>query len=412
MFDIDKWQEIFSTIKKNKLRTFLTGFSVSWGIFMLIILLGSGNGLSNGVFEMFKGSVNNAIWIWNGQTSMPYKGYKPGRAINFTNEDYEILKTTYDEIDHISARFWALTDNTVTRNKEYGNFGIQSAHPDYGYIKDVAIVSGRFLNKYDIDNTRKVAAIGRPVKEALFKGDDSVAIGEYIEINKIAFKVVGIFDDGGGDEEKRRIYIPISTAQKVFIGGNQINQVSFSYGDATREESVALLESIKKSFAKRHQFDVDDRRAINIWDKADEVTKFQNLFTGIQIFIWIIGIGTLIAGIVGVSNIMIIVVKERTQEIGVRKAIGATPNSIVGLILLESILITAFAGYIGMVLGIGLLELVSSLMPEVDFFKQPEVDIKIALSATIMLVFSGALAGIIPARRAANIRPIEALRDE
>ncbi|MCK4663125.1 MAG: ABC transporter permease [Bacteroidales bacterium] len=412
MFDIDIWQEILSTIRKNKLRTFLTGFSVAWGIFMLIILLGSGNGLQNGVLDMFKGSVNNAIWIWNGQTSIPYKGLKPGRHINFTNEDYDIIKSSFEEIDHISARYWRMMDNTVSYKNEYGNFSIQSAHPDYGYIKDVRVIEGRFLNNIDLYKYRKVAAIGKLVKDALFKGKDTIAVGKYIKINSIPFKVVGVFEDDGGDEEKRRIYIPIYTAQKIFIGGNKINQVSFSYGDATEQESTVLLESIKKLFASRHQFDINDKRAINIWNKAEQVKQFKNLFDGIKIFIWIIGIGTIIAGIVGISNIMIIVVKERNKEIGIRKAIGATPWSIISLVLFESVLITSFAGYMGLVFGIGLLELISSLLPEIDFFKNPEVDFKVALSATILLIISGGLAGIIPAKKAASIKPIEALRDE
>ncbi len=412
MFEIDKWQEIYSTIRKNKLRTFLTGFSVAWGIFMLIILLGSGSGLENGVKEQFKGGATNGVWISSGQTSMKYKGLKTGRQIKFTNEDYKAIKTTVDGYDRISARLF-LGGRLVSYKNEYGSFFLSPCHPDYGYIKEVDIIQGRFLNTIDINEYRKVAVIGEKVKSTLFKGADTLVLGKYIKISGVIFQVVGVFRDySRNDDEQKRVYIPVSTAQRVFKGENVINQISFTTGNATAGEADQMIAKSKAVLAKMHSFDIEDNRAINVWNKNEEVRKFKALFGGIKLFIWIIGIGTIIAGIVGVSNIMMIVVKERTKEIGIRKSLGATPWSIVALIMQEAIVITSFAGYIGLVLGVGLLELISKNMPPSEFFRNPEANFSVAVMATIMLVFAGAIAGFFPAMKAAGVNPVEALRDE
>jgi putative ABC transport system permease protein len=411
MFDVDKWQEIFSTIRKNKLRTFLTGFSVAWGIFMLIILLGSGYGLENGVREQFKGGAVNGVWITNGMTSKPYKGLQPGREVRFTNEDYHLVKNSVDDIDLISSRFWMWQENTFSYKNNFGNFTISPVHPDYEGIKEVTMTEGRFINNIDLERSRKVVVIGELVRDHLFTYPDTVALGEYININGVPFKVVGVFHDEGGEDEQRRAYLPVYTAQKVFTGDNRINQVSFTTSVSV-EESNRMLETIKQQLAAFHSFDPEDTRAINVWNKAEEFERTMKLFSSIRLFIWIIGIGTIIAGVVGVSNIMLIVVKERTKEIGIRKAIGASPWSIVSLILQESVLITAFAGYLGLVAGVFLLELVSGVMPPNEFFVNPSADIRIAIGATVLLVISGALAGLVPSMRAARIKPIIALRDE
>ncbi len=408
MFDLDKWQEIFSTIRKNKLRTFLTGFSVAWGIFMLIILLGSGKGLENGVTKQFEQDATNSIWVYRGQTSMPFKGLKPGRRIKFTNEDYDISKRDIKNIDNVSSRLSIFQQRILSYKNEYGNFDIIGVHPGTKYLENVKVLEGRFLNDIDINSSRKAVAISTDVKKALFK--DQPFLGEYININKIPFKVIGLFEDSS-ERDNQRVYIPVSTAQKIFTGGTEIQNLAFTTGDADVKESLEIEDEIRNSFASRHKFDKEDQRAIFINNNVEQFTQFQNLFKGIRMFVWIIGIGTIIAGIVGVSNIMLIVVKERTKEIGIRKAIGATPRSIIGLVLLESILITSFAGYIGLVLGVGLLELISPHIQS-DFFTNPEADFRIAVSATILLILSGALAGFVPARKASSIKPIEALRDE
>ncbi len=409
MFDIDKWQEIYSTISKNKLRTFLTGFSVAWGIFMLIVLLGSGYGLENGVSKEFEGDATNTISINQGVTSKAYQGYKPGRFIQFTNSDYEKVKPL-NGVEHISARANIRSTSVLSYKNEYGTFDILSIHPDYRYIEDLYMIEGRFLNKVDIEEKRKVISIGRLVKEALFKNDEP--LGKYLKVGSIPFKVVGVFNDPGGDRDLSRVYIPISTAQMVFNRGNRIDRINITVGDATVEESEEIVDEIRNDFSKVHHFDPEDKRAIFIWNNVEQYQQFMRLFASIRLFIWVIGIGTIIAGIVGVSNIMMIVVKERTKEIGIRKALGASPGSVINLILQESILITAFAGYIGLVLGVGLLELVSSNLEGVDYFANPEVNINVALLATLVLIISGAIAGFVPAKKAASVKPVIALRDE
>lgn len=410
MFDTDKWQEIFSTMKKNKLRTFLTGFSVAWGIFMLMILLGSGNGLQNGVNKEFESSATNTIWVWSGQTSLPYKGMKPGRNVQLVNEDYDEIKSKVQGIDKSSSRYNMWGSNTLAYKKQYGTFNVRNVYPDYAHIEKIKIVKGRFVNDPDIEQFRKVTIISTQVEEALFKGEDPM--GKYISVNGVPFKVAGVFtDDDNRDDNMQTIYLPITTAQRVFSGDNRINTIALTVGDASVEESKQIEQDVKSRLAAIHKFDPADPRAIFTWNSLEEFQRFTRLFRSIEIFIWVIGFFTIIAGIVGVSNIMMIVVKDRTKEIGIRKAMGATPWSIISLILQESLIITSFAGYVGLVLGVVVLESVGSKI-ESQFFSQPSVDLRVALYSLLLLVLSGALAGFIPARRAAAIKPIEALRDE
>ncbi len=398
-------------MKKNKLRTFLTGFSVAWGIFMLMILLGSGYGLENGVRKEFEGDATNTIWVNPGQTSVAYKGLKSGRTIQFTNEDYDIVKKDIPNIDKISSRLMVWQNNTISYKKEFGNWDIIACHPGYGYYETVDIVEGRYINEEDINDYRKTVVISTLVRDGLFKGENP--IGKFIQVSGIPFKVVGVFNDVGGDRDMQRVYIPISTAQRVYNFGDRIFNLSIVTEEIDVETSQAMTEEIRQTLAQLHRFDPEDQRAIYVRNNIEEFKRFLSLFASIRLFIWIIGIGTIIAGVVGVSNIMMIVVKERTQEIGIRKAMGATPWSVITLILMESVLITAFAGYIGLVMGVGLLELVSPMFESADtFFKNPSVDVRVAIGATVVMVVSGMLAGFVPARKAAAIRPIEALRYE
>lgn len=410
MFDRDKWQEIFHTISKNKLRTFLTGFSVAWGIFMLIILLGAGTGLSNGVKVEFRDAATNSIWVFGGQTSEPYKGMKPGRFIQFNNADFNTIKTDISGVEKASGRFYVPGSN-VTYKKETGDFGIRTVHPDHQYIEKTRTIEGRFINNIDIEQKRKVVSIGTLVQKTLFKGEDPM--GKYLEVNGVPFKVIGIFEDEGGENEQEILYLPISTAQMVFNGSDRVHQMMFTVGDAGIEESKLIETEVRQKMAEAHIFNPEDERAIRFWNNVEEFLKFNNLFDNIALFIWVIGIMTIIAGIVGISNIMMIVVKERTKEIGIRKALGATPYSIISLIIMESVLITSVAGYIGLVLGVGLIELVDSFIPpDTQFFNNPEVNFQVALTATLVLIVAGTLAGLVPATRAAAIKPIVALRDE
>lgn len=410
MFDLDKWQEIFNTISKNKLRTALTGFSVAWGIFMLVILLGSGYGLENGVRKEFEGDAVNYISINSGVMSKAYKGMKPGRRINFSNEDYNLL-SSIDNVDKSSTRTRIYTNDLINYKNEYGNFDIFAILPNYKFVEATKMINGRFLNDKDINEYRKVVVIGRLVYEALFKNGEP-AVGKYIKVSGVPFKVCGVYNDPGSDRDLRRVYIPISTAQRVFNFGNYIRSVHLNLNDATVAQSHTVVEEATKRLSQKHKFDPKDRRAIFIFNSIENYEQFMSLFAGIRFFIWIIGAGTIISGIVGVSNIMMIVVKERTKEIGIRKALGATPFSIISLILQESVLITAFAGYIGLVLGVGLLELVSTYLPTIDYFANPEIDMNIAIAATVILIAAGAIAGYVPARKAASVKPVIALRDE
>jgi len=410
MFIIDRWIEIFSIIRKNKLRTFLTGFSVTWGIFMLIILLGSGRGLENGVHDQFNSSAVNTLWVWGGETSVAYKGYKPGRDISFKNEDYDEVKDRLAGVEYISGRMFIGGDNTVTYKNNFGDFDMRSVHPDYKIIEKLNLIEGRFINNYDIEENRKVTTIGKVVKEILFK--EEPALGKYINIRGIPFKVVGIYeDDDGRQDNQRAVYLPVTTAQKALVGRDRINTLAVTVASNDVADSKRMSDEIRANFAERHIFDVEDKSAMFIWNAVEEFKQFQDLFAAIRMFIWVIGIGTIVAGIVGVSNIMMISVKERTREIGIRKSLGATPRSIVAMIMQEAIFITGIAGYVGLVLGIGLLELVSPYIQS-EFFRNPEADLNVAISAVVVLIVAGMLAGYVPARRAAAIRPVEALKEE
>jgi putative ABC transport system permease protein len=416
MFDIDKWQEILATIKKNKMRTFLTGFSVAWGIFMLMILLGSGNGLSNGVAANFMNDAVNAMWIWTGETTIPYQGMKSGRPIQFHNVDQEIVQKV-SGVGVSSGRYF-MGNTRYSYNKESGEYTTITCHPELKDVENLILNEGRFINKIDILQKRKVVVLGVDIKTALFK--DSTALGEYVNINNVPFKVVGISTEPGSTRN-RNAYMPVSTAQMIFSGSNRLHNLALTINAETLEESQAIEDQIRNSLARQHKFDPKDEGAIGLYNKLEQYIQTMKIFQAIKIFIWIIGIGTLIAGIVGVSNIMLIVVKERTKEIGIRKAIGASPASVIGLIMLESILITTIAGYIGLVLGTGLMEMINYSMvqsgggaPEQgeSVFLNPTVDFNIAVASTLLLIIAGAIAGYIPAKRAASIKPIVALRDE
>ena len=406
MFDIEKWNEILETLSKNKLRTFLTSFAVFWGIFMLVILLGAGNGLRNGVMNQFNTDAKNAIWIWGGRTNLAYKGLKPGRRIQLENADLHFVEGIKGA-DNSSARI-TIRNATVVYNNIGGAFQIDAVNPGNQFIENCKIVKGRYINQNDINEYRKVTSIGMSIVDELYK--DVEPIGTYLNLNGIPFKVVGVYSEER-ENEQMRAYIPLSTGQRVFASENRLENVQLTTGDLTLEESRVVADDIRQHLATNHLFDISDRRAVNVHVDAENFQEVLNIMLGIRIFIMIIGAGTIVAGIVGVSNIMTIVIKERTKEIGVRKALGATPFSITGMVLQESIFITSIAGYFGLLVGVGLLEALGPYI-ESDFFANPEVDVNIAIGTTIVLVAAGALAGFFPSRRAAKIRPVVALRDD
>jgi len=409
MFDLDKWQEILGTIKKNRLRTFLTAFSVAWGIFILIVLLAAGEGLKNGAKSQFGNDVNNAIWIEGGMTSMPYQGYKTGREIQLTNADYFEIKNNTKGVSIASAMYRPWESKVLSYKNEHIAYTTRAIAPDHCILENVKILSGRFINQIDFDECRKVCAMGLPVKKALFKNEDP--INKYIDVAGTKYKVIGVFDDAGrGDNE--RIYVPLITSQRINNGQNKIHTIWAGTGNSSIEESEVTAKKIREKLAKKYHFNAEDMNAVGIYNNNVSFKRVMDLLDGIKMFVFIIGVLTLMAGIVGVSNIMMIVVKERTKEIGVRKALGATPFSIVSLIILESVFITFIAGYIGLMLGIGLIELVKGFELESDFFKDPDVNLGIAITSVVLIIIAGALAGLFPALKAARVQPITALRED
>lgn len=417
MFDRDKWQEIFSTIRKNKTRTILTGFSVATGIFMLIFLLGAGRGLRNGMTSVFAQDATNSMQIFGGRTTKAYKGTPEGKRIQMVNDDFLNLKKSIQKIDAISAMSYIPGAETISYKNNFGNFNVSPVHDTYKEIKNFEILKGRFLNQNDLEEHRKVVAIQDEVKKVLFPKE--TALNKYININDIKFKVIGVFHQSSFDDNSREIYIPITVAQKIFNNNDHIRRISFTLNNVSVEESQNIERQITYKMAARHNFSKEDKNALWIQNNIENSQTFAGLFSAIEMFVWIIGIFTILLGVIGVFNIMMIVVKERTKEIGIRKAIGASPSSVIGLILMEAIFITAASGYVGLIAGVGLLEAISQFdiiekvyPPAAIYFIDPQVNLGIAIGATIVLVITGALAGFFPARKAAAIRPIEALRDE
>jgi len=413
MIDYDKWAEIFSSIKRHKLRTILTALSVWWGIFMLVLLIGLGNGLQNSVKHNFNDDAVNSLWVYPGRTTMPYKGLPAGRFIRMTNADYDLIKTKIEEIDHITARFYLSGEFTVQYQRKNLSYNIRCIHPDHQVLENTVMTQGRFINNKDLDEFRKVCIIGTKVADDFF-GKEIDPIGESITIKGIDFKIVGVFTDEGSKRELETIYLPISTTQRMESANGRINQLMMTMGDLSLNETFKIEQRIRKELALLHKFDVNDRQALYINNQAEEYQEFQTVFSFIKGFLWFVGIGSILAGVIGVSNIMLIVVKDRTKEIGVRKAMGATPNSILSMIMQESVFLTAIAGYIGMISGFAIIYGLNYLLVandlEGEYFRNPEVDFMTILYALILLVVSGALAGLIPAMQAVRINPVVAMK--
>jgi putative ABC transport system permease protein len=418
LFEADLWQEILHTIKQNKLRTFLTAFGVFWGILMLILLLGAGKGIQHGVEKTFSGDAQDSMWISARTTSVSHQGLSPGRRVQFTEDDVAALQQL-PGIDQIATEnqlgsFWA-GDSVVTYRQNTSSFGVYGIGGAFLDIKlDIEYPYGRRLHTLDEKESRKVAMIGRPVAQQLFPPDFD-PVGEYINVNGTPFRIVGVFYDSGRQgRNSERTYIPMSTFQQTFGKGNTINLIAITPTPGV--DSFALEATVMELLKSRHHIAPNDIRAIRINNRAKDAQAFKTLFVSINIFIWFVGLGTLAAGIVGISNIMIITVKDRTTEIGIRKALGATPGSIVSLILLESVGLTTIAGCLGLTLGIGLVEFANHLMLTMNidpaYFSRPEVGANVAIAATALLVIVGAIAGLVPALKAARITPIEAMRAE
>lgn len=419
LFERDTWVEIGLSLRKNKLRTFLTGFGVSWGIFMLIIMLGAGNGLKNGVTGEFGDFATNSFFVWTQQTTIPYKGFPRGRYFNFVTEDVEAVKNEVPEIDIVAPKLqggrWGGGGDNVVRGKHSGSFTINGDYPEVFQIDPVKIENGRLLNKRDIEDKRKVAVIGTRVRELMFEPEED-PVGQQLKIQGVYFTVVGVVAPKGnmnmGGDKKETIWMPFSTLQQVYNYGNIVGY--FAMTSKPDVPASVAEKKVRRLLAERHQVSPDDEMALGGFNIENEFKKMTGLFMGINTIIWIVGFGTLLAGIIGISNIMLVVVKERTKEIGVRRAIGATPINIIAQIMMEAIVLTFFSGLMGLLAGVWILEGLNPLLAQSEdsFIRNPEVHLGIAFTAIIVLVITGTFAGFLPAKRAIKIKAIDALRDE
>jgi len=409
MFDLGRWQEIFQSIGKNKLRTFLGAFTVALGIFIFTVLFGMGNGLKNTFDKFFSDDATNTIFIFTGTTTKAYKGYKEGRRIQLENEDLELLlKKMDDKVEYFTARIYK---GVQAKNKnESGSYTVRAVHPQHQFLEKTIIDQGKFIDENDVKNKTRVVVIGRLVEQDLFKNEN--ALGKFIELNGLAYKVVGIFSDAGGDNEERLIYAPVSTIQLIYKNTEDIDQINLSFNRAIGSAGAKkMVNDITKILKEKHFVARDDRSAIRVRSVFDDYEQNMQFAGMLQLIVLWIGIGTLFAGAISIGNIMVFVVKERTKELGIRKALGATPGSIVGLILQESIFITAIAGYIGILIAVFALNGIGNNLEDY-FITNPQVNQSTIVWATIILILVGAIAGYVPARRAAKIKPVVALADD
>lgn len=409
MFDLDLWREIVQSINKNRTRSLLSGFTVAFAILLFTILFGIANGLQNTFKEAFGTDANNSIVIFSGRTSKANKGLQAGRKIQFKNEDRQFILDEYgDKVQFITSK----VDKSASASYkgEKGNYELRGVHPEYMFIENNVIDKGRYINQQDIDNKTKVVVIGKVVEDDLFFKEN--AIGKYINLSGIPYKIVGVFTDDEGDSEESVIYMPISTTQFLYGNNDFVDLIHLTYNpELNNDQALSFGTDLTKSLKERFSVAQSDQRAIRLFNMAEGTKQVEIMTMSLTFIILIIGFGTLIAGIVGVSNIMIFIVKERTKEIGIRKALGASPKSIVSIILLESILITAIAGYVGLLVGVGVLELVGPSLKEY-FIKDPGVSNSLVIGATITLIVAGAIAGYLPAKKASQIKPIVALRND
>ena len=417
MFDYDKWQEIFNTISKNKLRTFLTALGVFWGIFMLVVLMGAGTGFQNGVFSMMGGHARNAMYVWTNPTTMAYDGLQAGRFNWITNDDIEAIENDLGDIlEEVSCRL-GLPSGEVAFKDKRESFEVRGDTPHMLKIDAFDLKEGRFINEKDMEQRRKIVVIGQSVKDQLFgKNEEAIdPIGQFVKIQGIDYMVVGVVaSDRKGEnanEDNKSIFMPLTTAQQVTNRQGKIGRFVCTIN--TEYPVVVAEERIKTLLKKRHRIHPEDPRGVGTDNIEEEMKEIMGLFNGINFLVWFVGIGSLLFGIIGVGNIMLIVVKDRTKEIGIRKALGATPRSIVSMILLESVFITTLAGYMGLVVSIAVVYLMKMAAgTDVQFFTNPQIDLQMSVGALIILVIAGALTGLVPALQAANVNPVIALKDE
>jgi putative ABC transport system permease protein len=417
MFDLDSWQEIWATLRKNKLRAVLTACGVFWGMFMLMVLLGLGAGLQRGVVKSLGGMAMHSVYVWSQRTSMPYKGLQPGRYIKFTNQDIASIQRV-PGVKYVAPRLqlggWRDGQN-ITRGAKTGNFNVTGDVPDFPMVEPLLLKRGRFVNPRDVAEQRKVAVVGELVTQQLFD-DGEEPVGQYLQVKGVNFLIVGeVKSLKAGDEGEKlsaNVFIPFSTFQAAFNMRDRIGW--FTVGADPAYNAVWVEDSVKQALAETHRIHPSDNQAFGSFNAADKFEKIAGLFRGIRLFVWLVGALTLGAGMLGVSNILLITVKERTREIGVRKALGATPGAIVRMIVKESVVLTVLAGYVGLVAAVVALEgfaHVLASLPDAPV-SRPGVDLKAALLAQCLLIAAGLIAAIMPARHAARVHPVEALRSE
>jgi len=420
LFSRDSWSEIIEALSANWFRTLLTSFGVLWGIFILVILLAAGKGLENGVKQGFDGMATNSMFMWAQTASKPYKGLPKGRRFRYKIEDVEAIRQAVPDLRYISPRNQLggfRGSNNVVRGLNTGAFNVYGDYPEFIEQQPMDITSGRFINYSDINEKRKVAIIGSGVYKALYEADEE-AIGTYIKINGVNFMVIGTYkkksNDGDAEENQKEIFVPFTAFSQAFNMGNNVGWMAITAVDGT--SITQLKDQIFDVVKERHSIHPEDDRAIGHFDLYQEYSKINGLFTALNFVAYFVGILVLLSGIIGISNIMLIVVKERTKEIGIRRALGATPWSIRTQILLESIFLTIISGMAGIVLASGLLALANSILDSMDtstmMFANPSVNMGVVLIALAILIVSGLLAGLIPAQTAIKIKPVEALRTE
>ncbi|MDD2328087.1 MAG: ABC transporter permease [bacterium] len=415
MFDIDRWQEIWITITHNKSRSVLTAFGVFWGMLMLVLMVGAGNALEKGMNSQIEGFATNSCFFESQQTTLPHEGFRKGRRWNMTNSDLPVIREKVSELQHISPVLFAWgQDKNVVRGDKNGSYLVKGCYPEYDRIEKSKMIHGRYVNDIDIDQKRKVCVIGERIYEVLFqKGENP--IGKLIRVNGIHFQVIGVARSTSGvsigGQTAETVVLPFSTMQQAF---NQGNIIHFLAATAKKGVPVKVIQDkIAEILKQQHRIAPDDKDAVWSMNIEEQFKMFNNLGIGIAALIWIVGLGTLFAGAIGVSNIMLVTVRERTREIGIRRALGATPRNIIGQILSESIVLTLVAGLSGIVIGVGMLRATGILLSQGDqFFKDPQISFGMAVASLIVLIIIGTFAGYLPAQRAMLIKPVEAISEE
>jgi putative ABC transport system permease protein len=410
MFNLDRWIEMFQTLSKNKLRTVLSGFTIAFAILLFTLLFGIGNGLKHTFERDFAGNAQNSIYINSGRTTKPYKGLQSGRKIQFRNDDTKFLNEKFEEeIQFFSPSIERFNVQAIYKG-EQNRYWVGAVYPDYQPLEEAVIQDGRFISVLDVKQRAKVIAIGRLVKDDLFGNKN--AIGKNISLDGISYRVIGVFTDPGGDNDERKIFTPFTTAQGMYSENDELDYFGLTYNPKLKvDQALAFSNLLTKILKEKHNIDPRDQGALRVYNFAEGAKGVQQFMMVLNVIILFIGIGTLVAGIIGISNIMVYIVKERTKELGIRKALGATPSSIIGMIMLESIFVTALAGYLGLLIGVFTLKAIGSGLEEY-FILNPSVEQYVVVGATIILVIAGTIAGYIPAKRASRIKPIVALNDE